>query len=255
MFTQPGLPRKMAEAQNLPYAEMINPKSPMWMGFASQQVEGSGPPSITTFMGNGTENLTNARAGGYFAHGSVMHLSHVILDLTQFYARPKETYTRRVSSMFSSNPPPRPANLDPYTNGGGPGFVPDTFQSTSQAEQEASGANTFDGQGHIGHTTALQRSSRAYNRVPMHIRADGPGFDAMDVPDGSMQPKVQFAIFVPTAAFFAALRRNQASPDLVAKYSVPAENVGIERFMTTTRRQNFLVPPRRRRAFPLVELA
>jgi hypothetical protein len=31
-------------------------------------------------------------------------------------------------------------------------------------------------------------------------------------------------------------------------------NLGIERFITTTRRENFLVPPRRRRAFPLVEL-
>jgi hypothetical protein len=33
----------------------------------------------------------------------------------------------------------------------------------------------------------------------------------------------------------------------------PLDN-GLERFLTTTRRQNFLVPPRRNRAFPLVEL-
>jgi hypothetical protein len=30
---------------------------------------------------------------------------------------------------------------------------------------------------------------------------------------------------------------------------------GLERFLTATRRQNFLIPPRRHRAFPLVELA
>jgi len=29
---------------------------------------------------------------------------------------------------------------------------------------------------------------------------------------------------------------------------------GLERFITATRRQNFLIPPRRNRAFPLVEL-
>jgi hypothetical protein len=29
----------------------------------------------------------------------------------------------------------------------------------------------------------------------------------------------------------------------------------LERFMTATRRQNFLVPPRRHRAFPMLELA
>ena len=89
----------------------------------------------------------------------------------------------------------------------------------------------------------------------MHIRADGPGFDALDVPDGSPQPKLHFSIFVPTAAFFATMRRSQASLDLAQKYDVPAQNLGLERFLTATRRQNFLVPPRRNRAFPLVELA
>ena len=39
MFVQMGLPRAVAEEQNLPYAETINPKSPMWMGFSSQQVK------------------------------------------------------------------------------------------------------------------------------------------------------------------------------------------------------------------------
>lgn len=43
--------------------------------------------------------------------------------------------------------------------------------------------------------------------------------------------------------------------------SVPAgieaadsEDDGLERFITATRRQNFLIPPRRNRAFPLREL-
>ena len=84
---------------------------------------------------------------------------------------------------------------------------------------------------------------------------DGPGYDPMDVPDGSSQPKLQFTAFVPTADFFARMRRNQASLDLVRKYSVADENNGLERFITATRRQNFLVPPRRHRAFPLLELA
>ena len=88
----------------------------------------------------------------------------------------------------------------------------------------------------------------------MHIRADGPGYDTLDVPDGSSQPKLHFSIFVPTADFFATMRRSQASLDLAQKYSVPPSNLGLERFLTATRRQNFLVPPRRNRSFPLVEL-
>ena len=62
-------------------------------------------------------------------------------------------------------------------------------------------------------------------------------------------------MFVPTADFFANMRRNQASLDLAQQYGVPSQNLGLERFITATRRQNFLVPPRRHRAFPLLELA
>jgi hypothetical protein len=83
---------------------------------------------------------------------------------------------------------------------------------------------------------------------------DGPGFDDLDVPDGSNQAKLHFSIFVPTAEVFAAMRRNQASIDLTRRYAVPDDDQGLERFLTATRRQNFLVPPRRHRAFPLVEL-
>jgi len=255
MFTQIGLPRKIAEEQGLPYAEMINPESPMWMGFVSQQVGSSGPPPITTFVGNGSAKLTTARGGDYFDHGSIVHLSHVIQDLEQFYEKPKETYARRAAAMFSADPLPRPGNADQFTNGGGPAFIPNVFTNPQRAADEAEGTGTFDRQPHIAHTTALQRSSRAPDRKPMHIRADGPGFDSLDVPDGSQQPKLHFSIFVPTAAFFATMRRNQASLDLARTYSVPAQNLGLERFLTATRRQNFLVPPRRNRAFPLVELA
>ena len=78
--------------------------------------------------------------------------------------------------------------------------------------------------------------------------------DAIDVPDGSPQPKLHFSIFVPTAAFFAQMRRHQASVDLAEQHDVPADDQGLERFITATRRQNFLVPPRSHRAFPLLEM-
>jgi hypothetical protein len=255
MFNQLGLPRKVAGEHGLPYAESINPQSPMWMGFVDQQVGTSAPPPSTTFLGSSAAKLTNARSGDYFDHGSIVHLSNVILDLEQFYARPKETYVHRVAYMFRSDPVPRTGNADQFTNGGGPTAVINKFGTTEDAAHEATGAGTFDSQPRIGHTTALQRSSRAYNRTPLHIRVDGPGFDSLDVPDGSQQPKLHFSVYVPTADFFLTMRRNQASPDLVKQNNVPPENVGLERFITTTRRQNFLVPPRRHRAFPLAEFA
>ena len=74
-------------------------------------------------------------------------------------------------------------------------------------------------------------------------------------PTAAAQPKLQFTIFVPSADFFTTLRVNQASLDLQHEFGVDPTDNGLERFITATRRQNFLFPPRRHRAFPLVELS
>src|SRR6201999_3387950 len=99
MFQQPGLPRKLADAHRLPYAASIDPRSPMWMGFADQQVGASADPAVVTFAGG----ATTARHGDYFDNGSILHLSHLIEDLGAFYALPFED---RVQQVFRSNPPP-----------------------------------------------------------------------------------------------------------------------------------------------------
>ena len=251
MFQRAGLPRQLAEHHRLPYAAMISPRSSMWMSFADQQVTGSGPAAATTFAGNPSARLTVARRGDYFDNGAILHLSHLIEDLEPFYLT--EPYIERVQYLFRSNPIPSVGYDDQFTNGGGPAFLPNTFHGTTNAANSAAGINSFENQRRLGHLSALQRSSRAPDGIPLHIRADGPGFDSMDVPDGSLQPKLQFAIFIPTASFFATMRRSQASLDLAKRYRISGKHNGIERFVTATRRQNFLVPPRRNRSFPLVE--
>jgi hypothetical protein len=262
MFTQRGMPRRIADAAQLPFAKRIHPQSPMWMGFADQHVDGSGPAAITTFQGNSSARLTKASSSDYFANGSIQHLSHVILDLEQFYLgdpdEPRdedETFLERVQYMFRSTPPPSRGFADQVTDGGGPAFLPNEFKGVDDAARGAQGIGTPNRDHRLGHLAALQRSSRASDGTPIHIRMDGPGFDSFDVTDGSNQPKLHFSIFVPTAEFFARMRRNQAAVDLARAHKVPADDQGLERFLTTTRRQNFLVPPRRHRAFPLVELA
>lgn len=255
MFTQLGLPRRVADRHQLPYASSINPASPMWMGFGDQQVSGAGPAAITTFAGNCSARLTTARAGDYFDNASIAHLSHVIEDLPLFYGERDEPYTERCQYMFRSNPIPSTGYRNQYADGGGPAFFDNVYQGTEDAERNAAGVNTYEGERRMGHLSALQRSSRAADGTPMHIRADGPGFDSLDVPDGTPQPKLEFCVFVPTADFFTTMRRNQASLDLVATHGVEPEDNGLERFLTATRRQNFLIPPRRHRAFPLLERA
>jgi hypothetical protein len=299
MFTQRGMPRRVADRAGLAYANRIHPDSPMWMGFADQQVAGSGPAAVTTFQGNSSAHLTTAKAGDYFDNASIQHLSHVILDLEQFYLgnqrerppglgpRPPiaggpagpggphtaagggageqnggnndesgpEPFIERVQYMFRSTPPPSTGFADQFTDGGGPTFLPNDFLGPDDAARGAQGIGTPQGRHRLGHLSALQRSSRAADGTAVHIRMDGPGFDALDVPGGATQPKLHFSIFVPTADFFAQMRNNQASVDLARANRVPEDDQGIERFLTATRRQNFLVPPRRHRAFPLTELA
>ena len=258
MFQQIGLPRSVANSAGLSFAAQVNPQSPMWMGFADQQVDGSGPAQICTFVGNASASLTTARPGDYFDNGAIQHLSHDIQDLAQFYALPSgadpgEPFTERVQYMFRSNPLPSQGNADQFTDGGGPAFLDNVFQTVNDAYFNATG-QTQTGERRIGHLSALQRSSRAADGTPVHIRMDGPGFDSMDVPDGSVQPKLQFTVFVPHAEFFRLMRQNQASLDFQQAFAVNEEDNGLERFITATRRQNFLVPPRRHRALPLLEL-
>lgn len=283
-FTQIGLPRQVANAHNLSFASEVNPQTPMWMGFSDQQVSASGPAPIVTFQGSSSAHLTTAASGSYFDNGSVQHLSHVIQDLGAFYAKPNEPFSERVQYMFRSDPIPSLGNTDQFTNGGGTAFLANDAtvflkykaQGTTEAIQTAASPNTVndaqpasnpDGQAgqvtpRMGHLAALQQSSRAADGTPMHIRMDGPGFSAGDVPDGSNQPKLQFTVFVPTADFFRTMRANQAALQFQQAQAgsggsptgtVDPDDNGLERFITATRRQNFLCPPRRHRAFPLVE--
>jgi hypothetical protein len=318
-FMQPGMPRKVADtaaSSNPNFYEFntrINPDSSMVMGFVDQQTNSSAPNAATvTFVGDpgnaNTQGLTTAMPGDYFDNGSTVHFSHDIDDLYQFYLTAAqdptggggEPFSERLQYMFRSNQTgsgyfglPCQPNADEFTNGGGPAFVTNVFQGTGNAELGAIAKDgkataqtntdpnaTFTGEQRLGHEVCLQRSSRAADGTPLHIRMDGPGFDGMDVPAfntfpgqsigvpvpaGTSQFKLQFLIFVPTSNFFQQMRVNQASQDLFAEFGQPNDPTGesggvqfsdngLERFITATRRQNLLVPPRRHRAFPLVEL-
>lgn len=261
MFVQMGLPKVLARRHGLPFAEYIHYRSPMWMGFADQQVNGSGPAPICTFAGNASAHLTTATAGDYFDHGSIQHLSHVILDMLQFFAMktarssPGEdgSFVERVQYMFHA-PNLAPGNKNQFADGGGPSLLPNQNRGPHYAEKTAAGIGTNNGEQRMGHLSCLQRSSRAADGTPIHLRMDGPGYDAMDVPGGAARPKLQFTIFVPSAEFFRTLRTHQASLDLQHSFGVRPNDNGLERFITATRRQNFLIPPRRHRAFPLLEL-
>jgi hypothetical protein len=184
---------------------------------------------------------------------------------------------------------PSDGNTDQFANGGGPAFLNNVFQGAGAALASAQDSGgkfsstnstlnaTFDGTGRIGHNAALQQVSRASDGTPLHIRNDGPGFDSMDMPAyntsgsgntsgvfvtkgtniaaGSNMFKLQFAIFVPNSDFFSRMRTAAAAQNLQAQFlGGESDDNGLERHITATRRQNFLVPPRRHRSMPLTEL-
>lgn len=295
-FVQQGLARKLADEHGFEFASRINPASTMAMGFVDQQTNAAGPAAITTFAGNATAKLTSAEPGDYFDNGAIAHFSHVIEDLYQFYALPHqdrrhpdgEPFTERCQYMFRSNQLgtpngiPSAGHAEQFRDGGGPAFLNNVFQGTDAALLGARDPHgkftpgnarlgaTFTGESRIGHEAALQEVSRAADSTPLHIRADGPGLDSMDVPAfrtfpgprgvevpaGSKQFKLQFFMYLATADLFARMRTAQAAQQLQKDFMAgSAEDNGLERFITATRRQNFLVPPRRHRAFPLLELA
>ena len=73
------------------------------------------------------------------------------------------------------------------------------------------------------------------------------------------QPGLHFAVFVPAGGKFHGARAamDGVLPDGTnprTRYGLSDQRIGINSLMRATHRQNYLVPPRARRSFPLAEL-
>jgi hypothetical protein len=105
----------------------------------------------------------------------------------------------------------------------------------------------------LGHNETVQRGSRTREGQALQLRID---FNTVDPMGGTHpQPGLHFLALTPGSEVFHRSRRAMDAGDLSKKFDVPASANGINSFIRATRRQNFLVPPRRHRAFPLLEVA
>jgi hypothetical protein len=254
-----SLPKRMAMAAGVPGADLVPETAELFLGFTSTQKAGLGPARIANFE---TLGYTNA-AGGYFAGGTHMHLSHILEDLEAWYLN--FDFRERVDTTFR---PGLQVPPDTQTVPQGPGDV-------STAEEVS---RDFKTEGRIGHSAAIQSASRLQQDVVAHDgtvyrkgtaipqRAD---FNTLDNPffwssrptrDGmSDEPAagVHFVVFNPSSDDF---RRTRLAMDgaLPGEPRLPfpprARGQGLNSILLTTHRQNFLVPPSRHRSFPLVEL-
>ena len=255
-----SLPKKMATAAGVPGADLIPDRAELFLGFTSTQKQQPGRERISNL-----ETLGYADLGPkwYFAHGTHMHVSHLFEDLEAWYLN--FTHQERVDTAF------RPG----LKVGAGTLTV---RQDPADVESAAGVIRDYERDRQIGHSGSIQPASRLQLNVvgpdgvlyekgtPIPHRAD---FNTLDNPffwtahptrDGFQQTAaagLHFVVFNPTSDDFnrGRLAMDGVLPDgRVLKFAEGSRGQGFNAVLTTTHRQNFLVPPRAHRSFPLSEL-
>ncbi len=253
-----SLPKRMALAAKVPGADLVPATAELFLGFTSTQKAGLGPTRIANLE---TLRYTNA-LGGYFEGGTHMALSHIFEDLEGWYLT--FDFRDRVDTTFK---PGIEVKTGAQTVSQGPNEV----ASVSQV------ARDFHKSGTIGHSASIQTTSRLIEDVrgtdgvvyrkgtAIPHRADFNTLDnpfawssrqKLDAMSDSPAAGLHFVVFNPSSDDF---RRNRMAMDgfLPDGTKLPfqrgARGQGLNSILTTTHRQNFLVPPRRNRSFPLVE--
>ena len=252
-----SLPKQMAVAAQIPGADLIPDTSELFLGFTSTQRAGLGPGTIANFE---TLGYVDFRGSDYFRQGTHMHLSHIHEDVEAWYLN--FDFDERVATAFK---PGLQVKHNAQTVRQGPKDV----------STEADVHRDFKRSGQMGHSASIQTTSRLDRDVVAHDgtvypkgtaipqRAD---FNTLDNPfQWSEKPDeigvlpaagVHFVVFNPTGDDF---RRNRRAMDgqleeKTIELEARSRPQGFNEVLSTTHRQNFLVPPRRHRSFPLAEL-
>ena len=252
-----SLPKQMAEAAQIPGADLIPDDAELFLGFTSTQKAGMGPGPIANFE---TLGYVDFRGSDYFRHGTHMHLSHVHEDVEAWYLN--FDFDERVATAFKPN-----LSVEQGTQ--------TVRQGPQDVSTEAEVHRDYRRSGRIGHSAAIQTTSRLQRD---HVGADGfvfvkgtavpvrADFNTLDNPfqwsenadEIGVLPAagVHFIVFNPTGDDF---RRNRLAmdgilPDGTIAFEPRDRNQGFNSVLSTTHRQNYLVPPRRHRSFPLAEV-
>jgi hypothetical protein len=260
-FGSRSIGKQLALAAGVAGADKIPEAAQLMLGFTSTQTQALGPDNIPSF--ETLRGVTNQYPNGYFAAGCAMHLSHLYLDLDSWYG--SFDYAGRVTRMFSPRTPV-PSNPNTVTIPNGPAEI----STMAQVMQDAS-------TGLLGHNALLQQAARLgadtldnYGRLrrkgtSVPLRED---FNTLDdpftwAPGGvgpTNKPGMHFVAFLPGHHLFhrARLAMDGVMPNGTnfrePPYSIPDVNNGINARMRASHRQNYVIPPRRNRSFPLVEL-
>jgi hypothetical protein len=252
-----SLPKQLAVAAQIPGADLIPDTAELFLGFTSTQRAGMGPGTIANFE---TLGYVDFRGSDYFRNGTHMHLSHVHEDVEAWYLN--FDFDERVSTAF------RP-NLDVRQG------TQTVRQGPKEVSTDADVHRQYRRTGQIGHSAAIQTTSRL---LQDHVGVDGTtypkgtavpvraDFNTLDNPFawseradeiGALPAAgVHFVVFNPTGDDF---RRNRRAMDGLLpggkiEFEPRARGQGFNSVLSTTHRQNFIVPPRRHRSFPLAAI-
>jgi hypothetical protein len=255
-----SLPKKVAVAAGIAGADLIPDSAQLFLGFTSTQKDALGPRRIVNFE---TLGFVDLGPRSYFRHGTSMHISHLFEDLEAWYLN--FDFAERVDTAFHPG-------LHVRTGVQTVNQRPRDIEHTAQVKRD------FHGRGRIGHAASIQTTSRLARD---HVADDGTvykrgtaipqraDFNTLDNPFAwSAHPErdaiqdgpaagLHFVVFNPTSDDFHRnrLAMDGVLPDGTRLPLAPRErHQGFNAVLRTTHRQNFLVPPRRHRSFPLAEL-
>jgi hypothetical protein len=255
-----SLPKRMATAAGVPGADLIPDMAELYLGFTSTQKAGLGPPRIANFE---TLGYVDVGPSAYFANGTSMHLSHLYENLEAWYLN--FDHQERVDTTFRPGLEVKRTTLTVPQQ-------PDDVQTAPEV------AHDYRRTLRIGHSGSIQTASRLQHAVrgadgttylkgtAIPQRAD---FNTLDNPFfWTAHPErdryterpaagLHFVVFNPSSDDF---KRNRLAMDGVLpdgttlRFPPLSRGQGFNSVLATTHRQNFLVPPRRHRSFPLAEL-
>jgi hypothetical protein len=254
-----SLPSRLALAANIPGAKSIPPHAEVFLGFTSTLQANMGPGIIANL--ETLPGVTDQWPHGYFRQGTTMQLSHMFEDLATWYGQGFPTYADRVQAMLQPGLSPAPGTL--------------TLNPPGQSEADvAQGVHQYHAYGHTGSmapvdsTTAPTTSNYGVDYptgTTIPVRGD---FNTLDNPfyytadpaadhySSTPAAGLHFIEFQPTIAIFNRVRLAMDGhyPDGTVLNVPPRSNhAGINAVLFTTHRQNYMVPPRRHRCFPLAE--
>ena len=257
-YGQQGLPSRLARAAHIPGAESIPRQAQGFLGFTTTLESNMGPGIIANL--ETLPGVTNQWPNGYFKQGTTMQLSHLFQDLAAWYEQSFPHYGRRVQAMLQPGLSPAPGTL--------------TLEPPGQSVAEvAHGVQRYHAYGHSGSMSQVDSTTspitsnygEAYPAgTTIPVRGD---FDTLDNPyyytsdpagdhySSKKAAGLHFIMFQPTIAIFNRIRLSMDGhySDKTLPVAPRSPHAGINSVLHTTSRQNYLVPPRRHRSFPLAE--